>query len=299
MELSRIHFDVLMEAIDNVEFSVSDIHAKTNYSSSVILASINELMSKGLIDKEGITQDGLNALEPYRVKRAIFLAAGLGSRIEPITITVPKPLINVNGDHIIDKAIDACLLVGIDEIYIVRGYLGEQFDQLLNKYPMIKFIDNPDYNISNNISSIFYARDHLNQAYIIDADILIYNPAVIQKYQYNSNFLGRKIKESDDWVFEVENGIIRDERKGGKGDNIWLVVGISYWNNEDATFLKKDVEEAYSTTEGKKQYWEFVPLIEQRDSYSIMIRDCKEDDLVEIDTLEDLKNIDKGYINII
>lgn len=49
-------------------------------------------------------------------------------------------------ESIIDRLIDACLEAGIDEIYIVRGYLAEQFDQLLYKYPMVKFLENPLYN---------------------------------------------------------------------------------------------------------------------------------------------------------
>ena len=71
-----------------------------------------------------LTAEGYAALEPYRVKRLIFLAAGLGSRLLPITINTPKPLIRVKGTRIIDTAIDAALAVGIEEIYIVRGYLS-------------------------------------------------------------------------------------------------------------------------------------------------------------------------------
>ena len=88
----------------------------------------------------------MSALEPYRAKRAIFIAAGFGSRMVPITFNTPKPLVRVHGQRIIDGLIDACLEAGINEIYIVRGYLAEQFDQLLYKYPMIRFLENPVYN---------------------------------------------------------------------------------------------------------------------------------------------------------
>ena len=69
------------------------------------------------------------------MKRAVFVAAGFGSRMVPITLNTPKPLVRVNGTRIIDTLLDAVVEAGIPEIVIVRGYLGEQFDQLLYKYP--------------------------------------------------------------------------------------------------------------------------------------------------------------------
>ena len=80
-----------------------------------------------------------------KVERAIFLAAGMGSRLAPVTDVVPKPLVKVNGRRIIETLLDAVLAAGIEEIYLVRGYHGEVFDILLQEYPMILFIENPDY----------------------------------------------------------------------------------------------------------------------------------------------------------
>ena len=233
--------------------------------------------------------------EHYRAKRAIFLAAGFGSRLAPVTLNTPKPLIRVNGKRIIDSAIDACLNVGIEDIYIVRGYLGYQFDQLLEKYPMVKFIENKDYNVTNNISSIYAAREHLTNAYIIDADTLIYNPKVIKKHNYSSNFLGIKTGLTDDWVFKVRNGIITNEKKGGKGNCIYKVVGISYWNEEDGRRLSADIVDEFEKNKKKDLYWEFVPLIERKKNYKVFIRECNEQDVFEIDTFDELKRVDKTY----
>ncbi|MDP4340079.1 hypothetical protein QR506_24850, partial [Escherichia coli] len=81
------------------------------------------------------------------------------------------PLIRVHGQRIIDSLLDAVLAAGIEDILIVRGYLAEQFDQLLYKYPMVKFIDNPLYNEANNISSILAAGDILSNAYVLESDL--------------------------------------------------------------------------------------------------------------------------------
>lgn len=118
----------------------------------------------------------LEELEPFRVKRAILLASGMGSRMSPITINTPKPLVRVCGKRIIDTILDALYAAEIKEIYIVRGYLGEQFDQLLKKYPTISFIDNPDYETMNNISSAVLAKDLFCNAYVSEADFYLKNP---------------------------------------------------------------------------------------------------------------------------
>lgn len=99
-----------------------------------------------------ITEEGIKALKPYKVERAIFIASGFGLRMIPITLNTPKPLIKVKGKRVVETMLDAVLKAGISEIYIARGYLAENFDVLLKEYPMIKFIDNHDYNQINNIS---------------------------------------------------------------------------------------------------------------------------------------------------
>ena len=213
----------------------------------------------------------------------------------PITFNTPKPLIRVHGVRIIDRLIEACLEAGINEIYIVRGYLGELFDQLLYKFPMIKFLENPMYNEANNISSVLVARYMLSNAYVFEADLLISNPKIIKKYHYQSDFLGIKKERSDDWCFRVEDGIIKEEKVGGEGDDIWQMVGISYWNEADGHRLSQDIADVFASPGGKERYWEQVPLVYCKEHYAVEIKDCKDEDIVEIDTFKELKAIDKTY----
>ena len=170
MEFSRKQFDILGSlAVSDRPLTQRELEKKTGHSLGTINKVIKELSEAGFVAEGAITKDGLNALEPYRAKRAVFIAAGFGSRLVPITFNTPKPLVRVHGVRIIDRLIDACLGAGINEIYIVRGYLGELFDQLLYKYPMIKFLENPVYNEANNISSALVARYMLSNAYVFEA----------------------------------------------------------------------------------------------------------------------------------
>ena len=295
MRLNRHQFDILSAiAVSKNSDDNKDMKTTTGYSNAMNNV-IKELEKEGYIANGEVTDAGFDALEPYRVKRAVFIAAGFGLRLAPITLNTPKPLVRVNGKRIIDGLIDACLTAGIEEIIIVRGYLGELFDQLLYKYPMIRFIENPMYNEANNISSALVAKDLLSNAYVFEADFLISNPEIIKKYHYTSNFLAIKKDHTDDWCFRVRDGVITEQLVGGEGDDIWQMVGISYWNDQDGRKLSEDIPEVFNSPGGKERYWDQVPLVCRKEKYSVEVEECYEQDIVEIDTFNELKAIDSSY----
>lgn len=132
MMLTRKQFDILaLLAEKKCSLSQFQIEKQTGCSSETVNRVIKEFSKLNYVNEGKITNEGLAALEPYRAKRAVFIAAGFGSRLVPITLNTPKPLVRVHGVRIIDRMIDACLEAEINEIYIVRGYLADQFDQLL------------------------------------------------------------------------------------------------------------------------------------------------------------------------
>ena len=296
MELTRKQFDVMeVLATHTGPLTQRELEKLTGHSLGTVNRVLKKLTEEGLVSDGCITTDGVNALEPYRAKRAIFIAAGFGTRLVPITFNTPKPLVRVHGVRIIDRLIDACLEAGINEIIIVRGYLGELFDQLLYKYPMIRFLENPVYNEANNISSALVARYMLSNAYVFEADLLISNPSIIRKYHYTSDFLAIKKERSDDWCFRVKDGVILEEKVGGEGRDIWQMVGISYWNEADGHKLSQDIADVYASPGGKERYWEQVPLVYRKEHYQVAVRECHDEDIVEIDTFNELKAIDKTY----
>lgn len=264
----------------------------------VSVGTVNKILtvlrSRNWIDaKLSLTEKGYAALEPYRAKRLIFLAAGVGSRLLPITLNTPKPLIRVNGTRIIDTAIDAALAVGIEEIYIVRGHLSDQFDQLLKKYPQIRFIENPAYNETNNISSAMCARFLFQNAYVMEADLMINNPAIFKKYHYTSNCLGVPVEKTDDWCIKSKNGVAKELVQGGT--NCHHLFSIYYWTFEDGAKLSQHIPEVYHSPGGKERFWDLTPLLYFQKEYHVEIIDCKMEDINEIDTLRDLRAIDPMY----
>ena len=114
MELTKKQFDVLV-ALAEEKLSQRELEERTGYSLGTVNKVVRELCDVGYVSDGALTAAGLSALEPYRAKRAVFIAAGFGSRMVPITLNTPKPLVRVNGKRIIDTLLDAVVAAGIEE----------------------------------------------------------------------------------------------------------------------------------------------------------------------------------------
>ena len=300
MELSLYQFELLtfLESNGKNRYSQRFLSDTLTLSLGTVNKLINELVNQNLVNLDNdnnlsITDRGLKALEPYKVRKAIILAAGFGSRLAPVSLNTPKPLVKTNGVRIIDTLLDALTKAGITSIYIVRGYKKEQFDVLLEKYPTIKFIDNDEFNISNNISSLVKCVDLIDRCYICEADLVIKNPSIIRKYEYTTNYCGATVKETDDWCFKKINGYVSNYTRGG--ENCYQAYGISYWNQEDSERLKKDLLKVYNSRAGHEYLWEDVPLKVLKKNYKIEVREINKSDIAEIDTFNELISVDSSY----
>lgn len=223
------------------------------------------------------------------------MAAGIGKRMQPLTLQTPKPLVRVNGIRMIDTVVQGLQSQGISEIYVVAGYLKEQFYDLEKEYPGLKVLENPYYSRCNNISSLYVAREYISDAIILDGDQIIYNKEILmpefERSGYNCIW---SEQETQEWMLTVENNIVKScSRTGGK--NGWQLFSISRWNTEDGKKLKRHLEIEFEEKHNDQIYWDDIAMFCYPKEYELGIYPMQRGDVVEIDNLSELAAIDSRY----
>ena len=225
---------------------------------------------------------------------AILMAAGLGSRMKPLTDTTPKPLIPVCGRPLIETVIDALTARGVAEIYIVVGYKAEQFADLAAKHPNVKLVLNAEYATKNNINSIAVVAEAMASAdcFVCEADLYVASRELLCRPLDRSGYFARFVPgHSDDWVFETKDG--RITRVGKVGDDCFNMVGVSYFKRADAARIAEAVKAAVAQPENAQLFWDDIVDRLCREGLGLGIHKISDGEIVECDTVDDLRALER------
>ena len=206
--------------------------------------------------------------------QAIMLAAGKGSRLGRYTKNNTKCMLDVHGETLLERAIDALLEANIKDFIIVLGYKGENVKEFIREKKLdekinITYIDNDVYDTTNNIYSLYLARDYLakDDTILLESD-LIYDKSIIRKLvesKYDSAAVIAKYLEwMDGTVVTIKNDntinsfIEKNEFDYDNVDNYYKTVNIYKFSKEFSNRFYLPFLDSYIKAYGKNDYYELV-----------------------------------------
>lgn len=217
---------------------------------------------------------------------AIILAAGMGTRLRPLTNDRPKCLVAVNGVPMVERQIQFLKEKGIDDITLISGYKAESLEYLKDRYG-VDIVFNDRYDTCNNINSLYIVKERFRDTYVLEGDVYMDKNVLLPDVSQSSYF-ARKKKYENEWGLEVDenNRLVKINIGAGEG---YLMSGISYWKKEDCQKITSHMEEVYATKDYTNLYWDNM-VLDIYPELDIHVREIE--GIYEIDTPEELKEVE-------
>ena len=294
--LTKSQFDVLTHLRKNMFYNAHVLSNAVYESIQTVELILDECKQLGWIEDDGkITVSGLKVLEPYKVKNAVIMAAGMSTRFAPLSYEKPKGLLVVKGEVLIERQIEQLLAAGITDITVVVGYMKEQFFYLEDKYD-VSIVVNEDYYRYNNTSTLMRVLDKLDNTYICSSDNY-FTENVFEQYVYRGYYSAvYSDEETNEYCLTTDaNGRITDVTVGGA--DAWYMLGHVYFSHDFCEKFIPLLQEQYNANPVvKEMLWEDLYMC-HLDTLSLYIRKYDGSVIKEFDSLAELREFDDHYIN--
>ncbi len=291
--MNKLMFDILLYIESGKAWDSKTVAKQLYKPYSVINTEYLNLIDKGYINENKITKHGSNFLREHRIDNAIILAAGVSSRFVPVCFEMPKGLLSVKGEILVERQIRQLKEVGIEDISIVVGFMKEKFYYLKEQFD-VNIIETNDYRIRNNHSSVWAAKEKLGNTIVTSSD-LYFNTNIFQKYAYDAYYCVVYQEGKTD-----ERGVITDgydkitNTEYGVSD-VWVTLGYAYFNNRFSKKFISILEREYNKPETVNKFWADIQD-EHLSSLYMYAKRCDNNVIYEFDSLEELRMFDEKYL---
>ena len=284
--MNKIALDLLNTLASEPYVNQRALADASGYSLGTVNKMMRELEVLGLITADGeLTEAAREGAAARAPKNAIILAAGVGMRMAPVNLMQPKGLLEVHGEALVERLIRQLKEVGIDDITIVVGFMKERFDYLIDEYG-VKLVVNRDFASKNNLHSLALVADRISNTYIVPVDLWAEKNPFSAQEAY-SWYMVSDALDDDSTVRVSRNGGFGRVRKGELGNEM---IGIAYLIEDDAVMLRVRLKEMDADPAYDEVFWE--KALNTGRLSNIMARLVPAGDVVEIDTYEQLRELD-------
>lgn len=218
---------------------------------------------------------------------AIILAAGMGTRLRPLTNEIPKCLVKVLGVPMVEHQIQFLHEVGITDITLVSGYKAERLDYLIEKYG-VSIVFNERYDTCNNIYSLYKVLERFGDSWVIEGDVYMQENCFTTDIHHSTYFAKWHEHYENEWGLESdENGRLVNINIGnGRG---CVMSGISYWTKPDAQKIFDMLIDTIERGGYSELFWDNM-VLQLYKSLDVCIQQF--DAIYEIDTVKELKELE-------
>lgn len=286
--MNRQEMDILNVLADEPYINQRILAESCGHSLGIVNRSVKNLMKDGYLDDRiGLTEKARGEIKDKSPKNAVILAAGFGMRMVPINMETPKALLEVEGEPLIERLIKQLQEVGIWEIYVVVGFLKEQLEYLIDEYG-VELVVNEEYAEKNNLHSVRLVLNHLSNTYIVPCDIWCAHN-LFRRHELYSWYMISDLTDNDSPVrMNRKMELVPASRSTGGN----TMVGICYLTEEQAAVVRNRIRKMDQMTVYNTKFWE--EALYEKDRMILQARMVHESDVVEINTYEQLRELDSG-----
>ena len=284
--------DIINALRKNPKVNQREIANQSGYSLGFVNRVVKELQEEKWLSPTGeLSKKAKTFIKENQPQRAIILAAGFGMRMVPINTEIPKGLMEVKGEVLIERMIRHLHEVGITDIQVVVGFMKERYEYLIDEF-QVKLVVNSEYQVKNNLHSLSKVKSSLDKTYIIPCDIWSEeNPfSDFEPYSWYMVTNEQSI-ESTVRVNRKRELVMIDETEEGN-----QMIGLSYVMGEEATLIQEKLQEFSKKSSYDHEFWECT--LQDKNKWIIPSKVVNSKQLIEINTYEQLREIDGNSANL-